>query len=167
MSEWDNIQGLDGWKMKLAELLREAETVAQKAEIEPRLALNARLTEFIINSSPNTPEITALDDIAEKARAGLMRSAIEERLEAISAGTGELARLTKEFLARAASAEASAASIRLERARHVVDSLTESVRAVKEFRDALGSGKDEELAKSLDRIVTSMQNLRGEIESRS
>ena len=167
MNEWDNIQGLDGWKMKLAELLREAETVAQKAEIEPRLTLNARLTEFIINSSPNTPEIMALDAIAEKARAGLMRSAIEERLEVISTGTGELARLTKEFQARAASADASAASIRLERARRVVDSLTESVRAVKEFRGVLESGKDDDLAKSLDRIVSSIQKLRSDIDRRS
>ncbi len=167
MSEWDNIQDFDGWKSKLADLVTEAEAAARNTDVEARFALSSRLTEFIIHSSPNTPEIMALDAIAERTRAGLMQLTIEERLAAISARTGELARLTKEFQAHAAAGEASAASIRLERAHRVVDSLTESVRTLKEFRSVLETGIDDDLAKSLDRIISSIQKLRSDVEAQA
>lgn len=164
MSEWDNIEGLDGWSAKLEELLEEAEQAAQRPDLESRLVLNHRFTEFIVKSTPNTPEIVALDAIAEQTRAGLMRSTIEERLEAISARTAELARLTKKFRAQAEVAQASAASIRLERARRVVDSLTESIRALKDFRGMLEAGTEDDLTKSIERVVSSIQKLRSEVE---
>lgn len=167
MSEWDNIHGFDGWRAKLADLLKEAEAAAHNTDLASRLALANRLTEFILHSSPNTAEIIQLDAIAESARAGLMRMTIDERLAAISARTGELARLTKEFQARTAAAEASAASIRLERAHRVVGSLTDSVRALTEFRGMLETGKDDDLAKSIERIIASIQRLRSDVEATS
>lgn len=164
MSEWENIQGVDGWRMKLTDLLKEAEAAGQQTDLASRLALANRLTEFILHSSPNTPEILALDGIADQARAGLMRLTIEERLAEISARTGELARLTKEFQAHAAAAAASAAAIRLERAHRVVGALTESVQALNELRGVLETSKDDALTKSIDRVIASMQTLRSQIE---
>ncbi len=64
MSEWDNIEGVEGWRKKLDELLREAETAEKSQNIEDRLALSRRLTEFILESAPNTTEIKELDAIA-------------------------------------------------------------------------------------------------------
>jgi hypothetical protein len=164
MSEWENIQGMDGWRMKLSELLKEAEGAAQHGDLAARLALSSRLTEFIVHSSPNTPEILALDGIADQARAGLLRLTIEERLAEISARTADLARLTKEFQTQAAVAEASAAAIRLERTRRVVGVLTESVQVLNELRSVLETNTDAELTTRIGRLIVSIQTLRTQIE---
>jgi len=164
MSEWENIQGLDGWRMKLTDVLKEAEAVAQHSDLASRLALAHRLTEFILHSSPNTPEILALDGIADQVRAGLMRLTIDERLAEISARTGELARLSKEFQAQAAATTASAGTIRLERAHRVVGALTESVQALNALRGVLETSTDDALTTSIDRVIASMQTLRSQIE---
>ena len=164
MSEWDNIHDLDGWRMKLSELLKEAEIAAQHGDLASRLALSSRLTEFIVHSSPNTPAMLALDGIADQARAGLLRVTIEERLAEISARTADLARLTKEVHAHTAAAEASAASIRLERARRVVGVLTESIQALNELRSVLETTTDAELTTRIGRLIASIQTLRTQIE---
>ena len=164
MSEGDTTAGFAEWSQKLAELLKEAGAAAQQTDVTARFALSTRLTEFIINSQPNSPAIRKLDAIADQARQGLLHTIIEERLQAISAQTSELALLTKEFQAQTATNTASAASIRLERARHVVTALTDSVRTLAEFRTILETGRDDELARSLDRIISSIQKLRNEVE---
>lgn len=167
MNEFDNIQGLDGWQAKLDELLKAAEEAAKQQDLQVRLGVNRRLTAFIENSRPNTPEILALDKIASDAGHDLMRLTIEERIASIRGRSSELARISKQFDSMSESAEAAAQSIRLQKAHDVVDNLTASVRALQQFRDVLKDGTDDELAKSVDQVVTSIQRVRSTIEKQA
>ncbi|HEB61131.1 MAG TPA: hypothetical protein ENJ06_04830 [Phycisphaeraceae bacterium] len=167
MSEWDNINSLEGWQNKLQSLLTESEAAARSDDIDERLQMNRRLTEFILHSHPNTPEILRLDRIAEQARSGLMRATIEERLAELAARTGELARLNKQLRMEAEANEAIASSIRLEKATRVVKSITETIKDLHSFADALDSEDDEDLKKSMERLVASLQRIRNEVENRS
>jgi hypothetical protein len=115
MSESDDIQGFDDWRGKLDELLAEAEAVARDEALEPRLALNERLKQFILRSGPNSPDILALDRLAADARKALMQDTVGRRLEALAASTSELLRLTKQVQTASTANEAAAASLRLEK----------------------------------------------------
>jgi hypothetical protein len=165
MSEFDSINSLQGWKDKLAEILQEAEAAAKSNDDDARDKAGDRLHEFIMNSSPNTPETMALDDIAAQARKDLANQTISQRLVSIGERTVELTRLGKQFEAQASANETQAGSIRLDTVHRVVDSLTDSVRALTQLRTVLQDGKDDELAGSLDRVISSIQKLRGTIET--
>jgi hypothetical protein len=165
MSELDNIHGVDGWTDKLQELLKEAEKAAQSTDLQVRLKVSSRLTDFILNSGPNVDEIMALDRVAEKARAGLLRTTIEERIISISARTGELARLTKEFKARAEAADASAASFRLEKSKKAIDSLTSTIQSLKELEASFEDGNNVKVVDQVTKAVETIQKLRNDVEA--
>jgi hypothetical protein len=164
MSEGEDIRGFEGWKKKLGELLAEAETACQCEDPEPRFKLSRRLTEFVEQSYPNDGQIRALDKIAAGLATDLMLNTIGERLKSLAQRNTELARLAKEFQAQADAAAASASSIRLEKARKVVLSLTDSVSAIKELGVALQEEKEGELAARLEKALKSIQDLRSFIE---
>ena len=168
MNEFKDIHDFEGWRAKLEELLAEAAVAARQDDVEARFGLTQRLTQFIRSSAPNNaPDIQHLDLMAEKTVQGLLRQTIEERLAAIGERTAEIARLSEKFDAQAEAGEKAAKSIRLERAVTVVDSLTESVRALKEFRGLLESpvnGQGDPLAGSIDRVISSIQRLRTSVE---
>jgi hypothetical protein len=164
MSEWDDIRGFEGWKKKLGELLAEAATAGKCEDVEPRFKLCQRLNEFVVRSGPNDEQIRALDKIAAAVASDLMRLTIEERLKALVERNTELARLAKEFQAQADAAASAAGAIRLEKARKVVLTLTDTVSAIKEFGNALEEEKDADLAARLDRAMKSIQDLRSLIE---
>jgi phage-related protein len=132
--------------------------------VEPRFKLCQRLNEFVLQSSPNDEQIRALDKIAAAVASDLMRLTIEERLKALVERSTELARLTKDFQAQADAAASAAGAIRLEKARKVILTLTDTVSAIKEFGNALEEGKDADLAARLDRAMKSIQDLRSLIE---
>lgn len=167
MSEWDGIRGVDGWRQKLHALADEARALALTDDLEKRFALCDRLNAFIARSRPNNKSIQALDEIAADLATSLMQATVEERLQALAERGAELALLTKELEGRAAAAAASAQSIRLERARKAVDSLTETVNSLKELRRLLGSGDDAELAKGVEQAINTLQRVRNAIERSS
>lgn len=164
MSEFDTITGFDAWKAKLTELLTECEAAAAQSDIGPRLAISERLTQFVLKSRPNTPEILALDDVANAARSALLRNTIEERLHALSERRGELASLTKKLAIVTEAANAAAASVRLERANKVVTSLTDAVRTLKDLRQTLEQGTDDALVAAIEKLIASMQSVRKTVE---
>ena len=167
MSEFDGIEGFDGWNEKLSELLGAAEQAAQEDDLAPRLAVSRRLTDFVVNSTPNTPEILALDQIANATRSALLRATIEERLQSLAEREGELASLTKKMALVTTAANESAASIRLQRANNLVKSLTESVQSLKEFQGVLSADStDAELVASVEKVVASIQKLRTQVENK-
>ena len=164
MSEWDDIHDFEGWNKKLGELLAEAATAGKCEDVEPRFKLCQRLNEFVVRSGPNDEKIRALDKIAGAVASDLMRLTIEERLKALVERNTELARLAKEFQAQADAAASAAGVIRLEKARKVVLTLTDTVSAIKEFGNALEEEQDADLAARLDRAMKSIQDLRSLIE---
>jgi len=167
MSEFDNIKGSEAWRAKLDELLAAAEAAAKQDDIQVRLSVNSRLTEFITNSRPNTPEILALDKIAADAGQDLMRRTIDERIASIRGRSAELAQIGKQFDVMAESAQAAAAGIRLQKAHDAVDNLTASVRSLQQLREVLKDGTDDELAKSVEQVVAAIQRARSTIEKKA
>lgn len=178
-SEFDNISDLAGWRKKLDELLAAAREAATKDGLDPRLEVSERLTKFIIRNPPAVAgdpvsgEYESMDRVAREASDALLLGTIQERVAAIVGRTTELATLRKKIDNRTAANRESAASIRLEKARRVVDATTEAVAALidlkKEIEEASGSGVDlaelKALAKKIDALVSRAQTLRNEVET--
>ncbi|PWB47079.1 MAG: hypothetical protein C3F18_12235 [Nitrosomonadales bacterium] len=164
MSEWDNIEGLQQWSDKLGELLEAAKEAARSPGIEARLAVSDRLAGFIVNSWPNDAAIKALDALAAEASQDLMLATIEDRLKEIAGRTAEWHQLAKQFREQAETAGMRAAEIRLEKARRVAQSLTESVHLLQDLRGSLKDTEDPEFARNLARAVEMLQKLRSQIE---
>src|SRR4051812_26276258 len=101
------------WSDKLNALLAEAEQAAQSDDLGTRLSLTRKLTDFIIASSPNTPDILALDEIAQATRRDLTNATLEQRVSGITARTGEFIKLRKAFAGLAGDARASADALNL------------------------------------------------------
>ena len=137
---------------------------AGNADSNARFAISERLTEFILNSRPNDEAIKALDDVAARASQDLMLAILEERLREVIGRTAEWHQITKQFSEQAATAGSQAASIRLEKAHRVAQSLTESVHRLQELRSSLSDIDDPEFAKSMAKAVETLQKLRAQIE---
>lgn len=164
MSEFNGITGLDGWSAKLKSLLEEAKLVAQQDELDKRLTICDRLTEFVFESRPDTPEIKELDRIAKETAIALLEQSIEERLKTIIARTVEYKRLAKEFETQAKENEANAESIRLKNIIQTVDSATAMINSAKELKDSLKENAgDKKVAALIDETVKAIEALRSRI----
>lgn len=163
MSEFEGIEGFEGWCAKLQELLTEAEQTAGDEDFDSK-PLRKRLHEFRM-SSPNTPEIVKLDAIASATRKNLTLKTIAARLRNIDDRTSELAALTKRFMAVTEDARADARAIRLEKAHVVADALTATVKAINEFKIGLETGQDDQLLASVEAAIESIQAIRNDFES--
>lgn len=164
MSEWTGITGYEGWRGKLGELLDEAKEVAREDDIEARFALSDRLLTFMKKSRPNSEDIRALDELAREAAADLMKMTIEERLAAVSERTGRYLQLTKEIEARAAEAQAAAASIRLENVVSVIDTTTQAIESIQKLRESLkDTATDRKIADLIDETITAVETLRSRV----
>lgn len=166
MSEFSGIDGFEGWKDKLNELLQAAKAAAANQDLPQRIAISERLTDFTIASFPNTPEIKELDRIAGEAAAGILRQSIEERLADLARQTVDVARLAKQFNSIGEANEAKAESIRLKHGQQVIDTVTETVKAINQFRDTLDSKDDKKLLEEVNAVVGSLQKLRKTVEDK-
>ena len=167
MSEWSNIEGLQGWKDKLGELLAEAREAAQQEELAPRIGINERLMQFVENSWPNSSEITALDEIATQTASALLRQTIEERLQTITERTGEYQRLGKQFAAIAEENEAKADSIRLGAITSFIDSTTKLVDSAKALHNSLNdNAADQKLGEKIAQMIAALEALRSSVGKR-
>jgi hypothetical protein len=115
-------------------------------------------------SRPNTPDILALDQIATNTANALLRTTIEERLASIAERQADLIHLTKKMQVSTEAARESAASIRFERITKVVGVLTDAVRELQNLKTVLEDGSDAQLVASIERLVTAIQRVRGEVE---
>jgi hypothetical protein len=178
-SEFDKIKNLAGWRAKLDELLQAARAAAQDDDLDARLEVADRLTEFIVNNPPAltddlaTAEYADMDRVAKDAHDALLLVTIQERVAGIMSKTAELAALRKQIEGRAAANREAAASIRLEKARRVVAATTDAVTAMldlkREIERAADSGIQDAdlvaLGKQLDVLIGSTQTLRSDVES--
>ena len=163
-TEFDKIKDLAGWQAKLKELLAVAEKASSKNDDAARLAVASRLNQFVLESSPNTDEIVALDQLATNAARELSIDVVGGAVDRITARTAQLRAITKQLDAVTAKAEQAAASIRLEKAHRVIDAFTEAVRAVDDLDKVLEDGEDDDLRKRLTRLTASLVDLRDELD---
>lgn len=182
-SEFDNITNLDGWRKKLDELLLAAREAGANEDLSVRLDVSDRLTKFIIRNPPSIPgdaatsEFDSMDRIAREASEGLLLATMQERLAAIVNKTTELATLRKKIDGRTAANQVEAASIRLEKARRVVDATTEAIAAMADLKKAIDEARDDDtasgasdaefrdLAKKIDAAISRIQSLRNDVET--
>lgn len=165
MSEFDGIEGVQGWSDKLGSLLDEAKQQAKDDDaFEARLALSSRLTDFVVRSRPNTGAIRKLDAIASRAAEALLFAVLEDRVAAIVARTAELASLAKELEATAADAETQARALRLERVQETVEGLTKVAATLTALRGVVKETGAGGLGGKVQHVIEQVQDLRNELE---
>jgi hypothetical protein len=178
-SEFDSIKGLAGWRSKLDELLATARKEAQKDDLDARLAMADRLTEFIVRNPPALPEDPAsaeydeMDRVAHECHDALLLAAVQQRVAAIMSRTAELAAIRKKFDNETTANQQSAASIRLEKARKVVESTTAAVSAMTDLKNeldkAINAGAADadikQLAKQVGTVIEKLQDVRTSVEA--
>jgi hypothetical protein len=165
MSEFSGIEGFQGWKTKLSQLLAQGKKAVADADEDQCRAVADRLTEFTIASWPDTPEIKELDRIAAEAANTLGLQAIEGMLAQLAGHTADLARLARQFDEASRANAATAGSIRLRHGQEVIDAATGTVKAINQFRDSLDARDDKKLMGELKAVVASLQKLRKTVES--
>ena len=165
MSEFQDIKGFPAWRTKLDDLLGEARAAAAANDEVELMAIADRLTEFTIESWPDTPEMKALDRVAGDTATRLRKKGIEGKLDAIAARTAELDRLARSFDAAAQANTDKAADIRLTRAREVLDTATTTVQTLKRFRETLKTSDDAALIAQVDQIVGALGTLQKNVKS--
>ena len=165
MSEFDDISGLSGWRGKLDDLLAAARKAAEANDEAGLVSIADRLTEFTLESTPKTPDIKALDDIAADAATRLRKQGIEGKLDAIAARTAQLDKLAQSFDTAAQANTDKAADIRLTRAREVLNTATATVDTLTRFRETLKTGDDAALIAQVDQIVGALATLQKNVKS--
>jgi len=164
---WENIEGHEQWKAKLDELLKDATDAVRESDDQKRLEVSDRLTDFIMHSWPNDQVIHAMDEIAKRAAQDLLLQTVQDRVREIAGRTAEFHQLAKQFRDSSEEASARAAEIRLQKARRVTQTLTDSVLVLKDFRSALDSGSDADLVRSIEKAIETIQKLRSLVERES
>lgn len=167
MSEFSNINDLQGWTEKLGELLAVAREAAHQKELQPRLDINERLMQFVENSFPNSPDISSLDEIATRTASALLSQTIEERLQSITERTGEFQRLGKQIAAVAEENAAKADSIRLKAVTTFIDSTTQVVESARALQASLKSdAADKKLSEKIEETIAAIEALRSSVGKR-
>lgn len=162
--EFDDIRDYPGWKAKLKQLLAEAEKASRKDDDAARLAVVARLNRFVLESSPNTPQILALDGLAGSAARELSVAVAAGAADRIAARTASVRSIAKTLNAVSGEAERTAAAIKLARASRVIEALSASLRLVGDLDRLLDDGSDEELRRRLGKLAEAMRDLRNDVE---
>lgn len=173
--EFSQLNGLDQWRAKFDELMAVARNAAANDDIDPRIAISARLTEFTIMNPTGLPgsdeeaEYRAMDDAAQEAADAVLMDAVATRVQRIAARTSEVAGLRKNIESQTRSNTAAASSIRLDKAKRVIDTTTQLVSSLQDLRrdiiDAAEDSSDADLSKRIETAIRSVQKLRQEIEA--
>jgi hypothetical protein len=163
--EFDTIRDRAGWEAKLRELLAAAEKASSTNDDDARLAVASRLNRFVLESSPNTDEILALDALASAAARELSLVVVGAAVERIAKRTAALRSIAKQLDAVVARAEQAAASIRLEKAHRVIDAFTQAVRAVDDLQRVLAHGSDDQLRQRLTTLAGTLRDVQREVDA--
>ncbi len=178
-NEFDNIKNLAGWRNKLDELLIEARKAAQTDDLESRLQMADRLTEFIINNppaiqgDPASAEYEEMDRIARECHDALILDSVQQRVSSIMSRTAELAVLRKKFDSTTASNQKAALVISLEKTRRVVESTTAAIAAMadlkKDIEQSVATGSTDPdisaLANQIGLLIEKLQSVCNHVES--
>ena len=167
MSEFDDIKGFDGWKAKLDALLAEARQAVSASDEASLPAIADRLTEFMIESWPDTPDIKALDRIAGDTATMLRKAGIEGKLDSLGARSAELAQVAAQFDQVSDATTDKASAIRLKRTREVLDTATATVDTLTRFRDTLKSGDDAAIITEVNQALAALDALRSRVQVKS
>lgn len=163
------MSGIADWVNELDQLLAEARDASASNDEASRRSVSRKLTDFVVRTPRGGPDERAgmkqIDRIAAEAAIGLLMQSIQERVANIASRTSDFVSLRKDLEGQAETNEATAAVLRLDRVKKVVDTSTELVREMKDLANTYREADEEDLAKKLEGVVTRIQNLRSEIET--
>jgi len=163
MADWSGLRTYEDWADKLAELLDAARVALASGDSNARGTAKRDLMTFI-DKSPNWL-IKDLDEIADAARRELSKAQIDDALTGIEDRTAELVRLRKLIGGATEGALAAASSMRLERAKAVIDSTTGVITQMRQLKDTVvEEGGNGDLVALIEKTVSSVQKLRDSLE---
>jgi hypothetical protein len=173
-TEFDKINDLPGWRAKLDELIAAAREAMQDDDLDKRMAIANRLTDFIVYNPPalpedlSTAEYEEMDRVAKGIHDALLLATIRERVAAIMSTTAELAAYRKKIEGRPTAAATASAKVR-----RVVNASTAAIAAMADLkkeieRAASGRAPDPKmtaLGTQLAALIDAVQTFRNEVET--
>ena len=156
--DWDSLESFSDWSDTLNQLLKQVEAALKSGDIAQRTAVQRLLSDFCSHSPDRLA--AQLDVIARQTMDDMLNKAIDEALSSIASRSADLAMHAKVISAVAESAERRAASIRLDKAKQVIDSTTSTIVSLTSLRQALGEGVDDKVVVArIDKAVKAIQDL--------
>ena len=155
---WDTLDGFEDWADVLAELMENAAHAVQGGSARDKASVQKELNEFV-RRSPNSFS-APLDAVARATVQDIFVKTATDAVASISTRTAELNQLVKSVNEVTQKAQDDAASIRLESAKRVINSITDSVRNLADLRQVLSNtGADKLVAGQIDKAVTAINKL--------
>lgn len=149
----------------LQTLLNQAHDAVADGDVPKKVAAQKSLRGFIDNCVSSKSD--EMDDIATQAINNIFEATLDKALAEIGSRTAELAGLTKSLKTVTGAANSTAALIRLDQARKVIDTTVGAVDALKSLRQSLKSNQPDEkqLADSITTLINSIQTVRNQVET--
>lgn len=164
---------LKRWHDQLASLLQDAKAAAQSDDFDRCLAIADKLQQFIRSNPlrqadlPQTAAFDEMDVIARNAHDSLLLDELEQSVARIAVQSAELTALVKRVTTQTEANQRAAKLVRLDAAKNVLTSLTETINAAKTLKAELEkaeAGQDfTALAAQIDKALKALQDLHGAV----
>lgn len=161
------------WSDDLAQRLAAARDAADTRDRDAIRAAAARLRSYITENPkpqadlPQTKVFDEMDAIALRAHNTLLLGEIDRAVAEIAVNSAELTALAKRVSTQTEANQQAAKFVRLEAAKKVLSSLTETINAAKSLKAELekpGAEQDfSALATQIDKALKSLQDLHGAV----
>lgn len=162
--DWNKLSTFDDWSTTLNSLLDEARSAVAAKDAARMESVVEELVEFQ-EESPNLICRT-LDQIADRAVRDVMGAAFTDAVSGIASRSAELAQYVKEMKAIVSNTKLEAASIRLDRARQLVQASTEVIQAATNLRLELkNNAGDKQVDQIIGEAIDAIQKLRNAVET--
>lgn len=166
MTNWNKLETKEEWADVLSDLLEEAEDSVSAQSAARRTAAKRDLREFV-EQSPFEIGLE-YDDIARKAIDSITKAELAADLATVESIALDLAQTAKRLDAVSAKNEQAAATLRLEKARAAVDSITGTVVDLQRLKASFEQeGSNPKLLENLRTALEALKKLRGALESLS
>ncbi len=161
---WDDIANTyEAWADVLDLILDEARTAVSSGDATRKVAAQQELREFR-NRSGNA-FAKPLDDIAQNAILDIWKATVTDALQGLAQRGLELQNNMRQISAITGGLASISASIRLDRAKAAIDSLTSAVTSISDLKNGIadGAGADD-LRTKLAKAIADVQTIRNLIE---
>lgn len=165
-SEFDRISTYEGWTSKLDQLLADARAASESGSDSQRAAIARRLTTFIEVSSPASPEIVALDNIAASAVRLLWSSIASHAVDRIAARTAALRQLSDELVSISRAASTSAAQVALSSETQLVTVLARAAQSIADLPETSAAASDDNLRSGLLELLDAIATIQSAVRQR-
>jgi len=151
------------WADELQSLLEEGATALRSGKAKSVAAAQTKLRKF----TERTP--ASVDTLDRQARLAIMQldvSNTKRSLEKLEQRSEEVRRISKLIGAVTSQAKKDASTLRLEKAKALIDQATSTIQTLRDFKDTLKNKPgDKQLAEDVKKVIGEFQKLRNKIEN--